>query len=190
MCDLLREDEQSVGFPKARLVLFQVLCLVCDDRFMLLTRRNLVTMLGICRVKPQLGHDDRGEILKLSALSLRESSRTRIDHAQGADPNAGAEDEWRTGIEANARCAGHQRILREARIPRRILDDHDGIREHRVAAERDVASGPINRQAALGLEPLRILLDQRDQGDGQIEQDCRSPADCIEVRLRRRTNDL
>ena len=84
----------------------------------------------------------------------------------------------------------NQGIVGEARIEHRVFDDEHVVGQDRVVAERDLARGAILTQSAFGLEPLPVLLDERDEGDRHGEEFAGEAADGVELRLGLGTEDV
>ncbi len=141
-------------------------------------------------VQAQMRDDDPGEIPELLALLGREGARLGIEHAQAAEADAGPHDERSTRVEPNAVSAGDERALAHAHVLQRILDDEHLVGEDRVSAERRPTRRAVSVEAAPGLEPLALLIDEGDQGDRQAEHYLGIAADGVEVLLGRRTEDV
>jgi hypothetical protein len=92
-----------------------------------------------------------------------------IDHAQGAQGVALAVEQRRAGVEGHVGRAGHQRISREARVPVGVRH-HQRLarREDRVRAKCVLPGRLAGLQPDLGLEPLALLVHQRQQGDRRV----------------------
>ena len=112
----------------------------------------------------QLILDLVSERVERAHLTGREAPRLDIDHAQGAQRVAVRRHERRARVEADMGLAGDEGIVAEALVFPRIRDLEDaGVRDG-VGAERDGSLGlPHAVEAVLGLEPLSVLVDQRDQ---------------------------
>ena len=134
-------------------------------------------------VQPQVREDDLGQVAKLAHALGGERARHRVDDAERADPDAGPQRERQTRVEADAGLAAHHRVRGEARVARGVLHHERLVGQDRVSAERHRARGAVQIRAALGLEPLPVFLDERDQRDGDREQVARQTADGVEVRL-------
>ena len=94
-----------------------------------------------------------------------ERARHAIDDAQRAEGVAIARDERRAGIKTDVRVAADQRILAKPLVVERVGHDEDAASPDGVRAERHAARGFGHRHADTRLEPLPVLVDQRDQRD-------------------------
>lgn len=63
----------------------------------------------------------------------------------------------------------------------RVEHGEDVIPKDRVPAEGNVTAGLPHRQAKARLEPLAILVDQRDEADRYLEQGAAEPHDGVEI---------
>ena len=96
--------------------------------------------------------------------------RLEVDEAERAQHDV-VHHERRAGVEAHARVAGHQRVVFELPVHRRVahhqhlaLDAQRGPR-----AEAPGAAGLRPVEVLARLEPLPALVHERDQRDGHVE---------------------
>ena len=92
-----------------------------------------------------------------------------VDQAQGANVVALAVLQRPPCVEANPRLACHQGVVGESVVLRRIFDDKNLIAENGMATERHIAQRVALRQTQTALEPLSVVVHQRDQDDGGLK---------------------
>ncbi len=114
--------------------------------------------------------DRRGHLRRQHAQQLAfevgQPPRRTVDRRQRAERVAVAAEQRRAGVEADVRRVGDERVVREARVDRGVGDlEQLGRREDRVRAERQVARCFRHVEPVVRLEPLAVLVDQRDDGD-------------------------
>ncbi len=98
--------------------------------------------------------------------------------------------ERRAGVETQARPARDQRVGAEALVLRGVRHEADAVLQDGVCAEGDPAGRLRELQAAARLEPLAVLVDERDQGDRHTEDVGRQPGDAVEGGLGGRVEDV
>lgn len=81
------------------------------------------------------------------------------------------------------RVPGNERVVVEPHIERCIGNHQDAIGADGVAAKRGVPRPLGKCQAVARLEPLPVLVDQADQGDGHIKHAFYQPGETIETLL-------
>ena len=94
------------------------------------------------------------------------------------------------GVEANFRRVNDQRIIVKTLVFERVGNDQRSIVEDGMSAKGNVASGRIELQPALRLEPLAVGVDQRNVGDGNVVDAGRQSHDSIEALFGRRVQEL
>jgi len=130
----------------------------------------------------QVGHlelvlGDLAELPESPQLGVIELARLGVGDAERADFESARPAEGTAGIEANAGLIHHQGVVAKALVDGGVGDHQRLVLEDGVATERDVATGLVHRQAALGLEPLPVGIDQRhvrrrhlEHRRGQLDQ--------------------
>ena len=107
-----------------------------------------------------------GQGLERAGLAGIERARHRVDHADRAHRLAVGHDDRGARIKADVGLPGDERTGAKTRVVQRVLDDEDGLgRGDRMGAEGQVAVGLCGIQADPGLEPLPVLVDERQQCD-------------------------
>ncbi|WP_244477086.1 hypothetical protein [Methylobacterium sp. Leaf117] len=177
---ILSHEPAHAGRPR-RLAGFQIV-LPIPDAPDLLDEKLVIRcfpQLGLCRlqrlqipsdlvpglVQAQMGNHDVRKILKLPDLLGGKGPPLGIHETQGSDANSLMQNEGRSGIEPDAERTRDQRVFRESRIGQCILDNEGIIRKDRIVAECDVPRRLLDVDPAPSLEPLTILIHQRDEGD-------------------------
>jgi hypothetical protein len=89
-------------------------------------------------------------------------------------------DQRRAGVEAEVRIAHHQRVVAKPPVVERIGDDHQGAVLDRPGAERDTPRRFLHRHADPRLEPLAVLVHQRDEGHGRAADLRREQGEIVE----------
>lgn len=116
-------------------------------------------------------HDQRGETLEHLRLVLAHRlTRLGVDHAQAAQGKAVVGDQRSTCVIADVGMAGHQAVVHEPLIQRRIGDLEQRVGEDCVGAERHVARCLPRTETHSGAEPLAMFINDRDQGNGRLEK--------------------
>lgn len=77
-------------------------------------------------------------------------------------------DEGHTGVEAEAGFLGDEGALTEAGVLCGIGDDEEVGLEDGVGAEGIFSRGMLDLCAGFGFEPLSVLVDEGDEGDGGL----------------------
>ena len=140
-------------------------------------------------MKFDVSDDDLGEVLKLCRLQAGEAARRRVHDADRANPDARAQDEGSACVEADTEFTRDHGIVGKARIGRRVFDDEDIVGEDGIRAESDVSRRVRLSDPALGLEPLPVAVDKRDERDRREEKRGRGPAYGVEMILGWRIED-
>lgn len=73
-------------------------------------------------------------------------------------------------IESDVGLSGNQRVVEEAIVFQRVVDDERGASKNGVTAERDVARRLLGVEPDGRFEPLSILVDQRHERRLDAEQ--------------------
>ena len=95
-----------------------------------------------------------------------------------------------SGVEADVRLAGHERVVAEPLVLGGVRDDHRLVGQDGVPAEGD-GPGRLGRgQAAGGLEPLAVGVHQADVGHRDPQDERQEPGDAVEPLLRRRVEQV
>lgn len=140
--------------------------------------------------QPHLRHHLVGQRAQRTPLKVIEAARDPVDHAQGAQHLTVRRQQRSTRVETDARPAGNQRIVGEARIERRVRDFKQIGGMQSVGAERNITRGMRDLDADARLEPLARAIDQRHEGDRRHAQPGGQARDVVERRLRRRVEDI
>ena len=82
---------------------------------------------------------DRAEIPQQADLGFVQPSRASVDDAERAHAALVGENERATRIEADARFAGHKRIVCEAGVEEGVGNDHDALAEDGMRTKGDLA---------------------------------------------------
>jgi murein DD-endopeptidase MepM/ murein hydrolase activator NlpD len=93
-------------------------------------------------------------------------------------------------IEANGCRTGDQRIVRETLVPGGILDDHQGILQDGMSAERLIPRGFAEFETDVRFEPLPRFIEQRDEGNGSATNPGCEQGDIVERRFRSGVEDV
>src|SRR6266550_8171814 len=86
-------------------------------------------------------------------------------------------------VKSDVRILEHERILRESRIERRVLDDERFDTRDRVTAEGQLPRAVGDRKTLPRLEPLPVTLDEGYSGKRHLEHALRHAADFVEALL-------
>lgn len=133
---------------------------------------------GQCgRRAPQIHLADHGgrQVGQGRALLGAEGSGLEIQEAQRAERLPVGPDQGSAGVEAEARIAGDEGVVGEARVQAGILDHQRLFGKDRVGAEgdfaacfRDADDGAARPLA--GFEPLTVAVHESHQGQGEAEE--------------------
>ena len=135
------------------------------------------------------GDDAAGERLGRSRLPVGQLPGRPVDHAQRPDRMPVGHDQRDTRVEPQERLAGHQRVVGEPRVGRRVghlEHPRQVVQQNRVLADRHVGRRLGHFEADPGLEPLPVGFDQRNERH-QRPADGRRRLDQV---LRQRVEDL
>mgnify|MGYP000626470265 CR=1 FL=1 len=148
----------------------------------------LVTVDQEARVPLQLElrHHLAAERRERANLRLVELTGHQVHHADGADHLPFRRAQRRRRIEADLRRTRHERVVGEAWVQRGVGHHHD--RRHRlqqVRAERHVPGGLARLEPESRLEPLPVVVDERDQGDRRLADVGGKGGQVVERLLRR-----
>jgi hypothetical protein len=111
----------------------------------------------------ELRHRLAGEDLERLLLRWRQGARNAIHHAHRAQDHAFRGGQRRARIKADARRAGHQRVLREARILGQIRHDEHLARTLELKCAKSLVAGSrVDVETDFRLEPLPPLVEQGD----------------------------
>src|SRR5581483_9529050 len=116
----------------------------------------------------ELGHDMPAENAQCALLILAQCARDVVDDAERAERVAVRSNKGRAGVEADARLAGHQRVVGKALVFERVGNDEEVLVQNGVRAEGNFAGGFLGGDADLGLEPLTVLVHEADHGNGSF----------------------
>ena len=113
-----------------------------------------------------------------SAVPWRQIARHAVHHTQRSQRLTTGPKQGRAGIEADARFAGHHRVVGKARIERGVGHHHHRERiEQRVGAIRMAPGYLGERKPVLGLGPSAVVVHPVDQrhrrvadGGGKLRQ--------------------
>ncbi len=125
-------------------------------------------------VQLEMGHDLAAEHAQRLLLVGRERARLAVEHAQRADGVPVRRAQGHARVEADPGLTGHPGIVGEARITRRIGDDHQlaGLAQG-MGAKRHRPRRLGQREAVVGHEPLPVAVDERYEGDRRAADPCR-----------------
>ena len=129
------------------------------------------------------------EGVERASLAVGQCAWDVIDDAQSAKRMTVARNERRTGIEADVRLAVHDRVFAEAHILESIVDDENPATPDGVRTERHAARRLGNRHPKTRLEPLPILVHERDERNRRAANLRREQDDVVEGLLRLRVED-
>ncbi len=150
---------------------------------------DLVAQIQTGRVQlDQLDHD-AGKIEQQEPLFGEQASWRMVDDAQDADVVAVLGGQRRAGVETDVRRSRDQGTVGKARIRARIGNLQDAIAEDGEAAHRTGPECLLQRHAVARLEPLPLLIHERDQGDRRRQQARGHAGDRIENGIGRRIQD-
>jgi len=111
----------------------------------------------------QLHHGLLGQHREAIELLGLQGAHAGVQHRQRAQGKAFAIDQWNTGVKADVRAAGHQRVVREHGVRAGIAHHHRLLAAVQcVGTERDGAVGLLERDAHGGLEPLALAVHKID----------------------------
>ncbi len=125
-------------------------------------------------------HHLAAESLERIALLGAQLSGLAIDHAQGAQVVAIGRGQRGARIETDVGLASDQRVVRETRIAGGVGYLENAFAFDGVGAEGNLPWCFADVQAEPALEPLAMLVDQRNQRDGGAAEACRQLRDVIE----------
>ena len=127
--------------------------------------------------------DEVGQVAQALALPVVEAARVAVDDAQRTHGLAVAVQRL-AGVEADVRRTLDEGTLGETRVRGRILDDQHLALRHGVGADRMGAGRLLDVQAAARLEPLALVVHQRDERDGHAEGHRGQACKTVEAGLR------
>src|SRR5689334_18296848 len=116
----------------------------------------------------QLLLDERREIFQCSPVGVAEVARPVVAETQRPDA-VGADADRMASVEPDTRLAGDERVVGEARIEPGVRDDERVVAVNRVGTERRLPRRLANVDAARGLEPLPLLVDEGHQRHRHVE---------------------
>jgi hypothetical protein len=157
-----------------------------DDRFRRRRRRA-----GQVQIppKPQLAGDLLGQAPQRLELALAQRAGRAIGDRERPDGRTFVDLQRHPRVEPDAGVARDQRVVCEAGIAQRVLDDQRLMAVDTVSAERQIPGNPGQRHPDPRLEPLVVGVDQRDEGDLGPAQIRRQPGHVVERLLRRGVDD-
>src|SRR5690606_27907957 len=103
-----------------------------------------------------------------------------VDHTQRAEGVDVRRGQRHGGVEAYVRIVCDQRVVLEAKVLLRIADLEEALAIDGMGAEGNFAWGLVDLQPQAALEPLTMVVDQRDQCDGRIADMCRQMSEIVE----------
>ena len=116
----------------------------------------------------QLRHHLPAQYPERLQLGLVQLARHLINDAQRAKSQSARRHQRSAGVEADARFAGHQWIVGKPFILHRVGHHEQILLENGVPAKRIIPWRLVDGHTELGLEPLPVLIDERDEGDGSL----------------------
>jgi hypothetical protein len=119
-----------------------------------------------------------------------EAARPAVDHAQRAERLAARRHQRRAGVEADVGLGDEQGIVGEARIGSGVRHDEQTALEDGVPAERHRARRLGEICADARLEPLAMLVDERQQRDRRLADERRQRRQIVERLLGRGIEDV
>ena len=165
--------------------------LVADHR-----HKRILGAVGLLGFLAGKGHPGRGaaqlqqrhrlpaEPLQCNALLRRQRPRLGAQHTQRAERQALLVDQRDAGVEAHVHHAGHQRVIRETGVPRRVPHHQRRARMQGVSAERLVPRRLAGVEANPRLEPLPVLVDQADERHRRAAKLRRQRGEVVEALFR------
>ena len=171
--ELQRVHDAMIAFPDQRRVfLDQLLGLKSGGVF-----RGVET--------PQLEqlHDLVGHQAQERLLGVVQLARLVVEDANRAERKAFGRLQQRAGIKTQMRLAGHQRVVDEAPVQRRVRNDEQPGLQNGVRANRAVDRRFTHAQSDFRLEPLAAVVDQIDDRNRRPADRRRHLDDLIEFSL-------
>lgn len=138
----------------------------------------------------QLVFDQGAEVLEQREFVGVDRARLGVEHAERPDLVPAGAAHRLAGVEAHEGRIDDERAAREAHVATRIGHDHRFVLQDGVAAERALPRRLRRLQAEARLEPLPAGIEQRDVGDGRVEELRGQIDDAVEALLARRVEDL
>ena len=124
------------------------------------------------------------EAQQAPALLLAQLAGPRIDDAQGAQHPAVLGVDGRARVEARVGRPHDERVGGEALIGPRVLDHDEPLAPHGLCTEGEAALRLARTvQSHIRLEPLAVIVHQRDDCDGRVTHLRGEPDDLVVVRL-------
>ncbi|WP_241242024.1 hypothetical protein [Sphingobium algorifonticola] len=139
----------------------------------------------------ELRHDLPGQDLEHEALVRGDAlgSWRTVEHANRSDRQAFRAAQERASVEAQALLRRDERISGKSGVVPRVGNDHEIVLEDCVRADGDVERHFARADAGFGLEPLPVLRDQIDDGNGRVEDFRGKPYQIVEFGLGRGVED-
>ena len=120
----------------------------------------------------QLPHRQLREVAEQVAVLCCKVAPVRVDDAERTEAEARRRDQRAAAVELDVRRPCDENVASEPRVSARVAD-HEALRsggQQRPGAERRLAIGLAGAgQADNGLEPLALLVDERHEHDGDVE---------------------
>jgi hypothetical protein len=138
-----------------------------------------------------LTHGEIGETGEhFDALRCDVWMRDRVHDRQGAENEAVTRTQRCAGVEADPGFAGDDRV-----VPKAPIAAHVGDCQYAGSADDRCAKGVLQRsfgdgQAQPRLEPFSMVVDERDDGNRNVEQGSRNFDDIVESGFRQRVEDF
>ena len=138
----------------------------------------------------ELRHGLAAEDAEGVQLLRRQLARDGVGHGERADGMTVHRAQRRTGIEPDEGITDDERMVGEALVAQRVLDDVEVGGVDGVGAERQPPWRLAQRHADPRLEPLSLPVDERQQRDGRLTHVGRDPGQIVQDPFGRRLQDL
>lgn len=143
-----------------------------------------------CFAQLNLMTDQGGQVVERLKLLCLQPARRCVHDTQCTERQSFDTRDGDPGIKANMLATLDEMMVFKPLIQRCVFDKDSLLRQYRMSAERGLPTGFHNIQANLGLEPLPLVIHQRDIGDGHTQCTYRQPGNPVEKRLGRRIHQL
>jgi len=134
-------------------------------------------------------HDLAGEGFEAGDLLRREIARLAVDYADAAEDVAVRRDDGGSGVEADVGISEDEGIVGEAWILQCVRNDEGSGVGKGVGAEAFGSGCFTEIDADSGFEPLAVLIDEGDDGDGGLADERGERRDVVKLRLGERVED-
>ena len=95
----------------------------------------------------------------------------------------------RSGIEAQVRLPGHQRVADKPRVFSQVWNDGHPWQKHGIEADRAIQRRFLDTKTYLGLEPLPASINEADQGNRSLTGASGKLDQIVECRFWRRVKN-